>query len=183
MRQEIQSATDFLTSLLRLKKSLDSNQLEMFRNNLENMLKRHYQQHWFPDKPFKGSGYRCIRINHKMDPVIAKAGKACGLDEARLREEFPNELSLWIDPREVSYRIGENGSICIIYEGSKLSSESLDSRCNNDKDVSSFPSENGSYHNGSQLFLPNLRKFPRASCKDNIWGNMSLEQLAAYVSS
>ena len=36
-------------------------------------------------------------------------------------QTFPSELTMWIDPLEVSYRIGENGSICVLYEhkGSK----------------------------------------------------------------
>ena len=36
---------------------------------------------------------------------------------------------MWIDPLEVSYRIGENGSICVLYEhkGSKKE-ESTDSQ-------------------------------------------------------
>lgn len=195
MRQEIKSAADFLTNLLRLGNSLDFNQLDMFRTHLEIMLKLHYQQHWFPENPFKGSGYRCLRINHKMDPVIAKAGKACGLDEAHLREVFPNELSLWIDPLEVSYRIGENGSICVLFEGSKhqICSEYFDCRVNI-TDMSSYSNGSVSYPTNNQ-FLASLSKFPRSSCKDNIRGsmgwdgfhleprNMGLEQLAAYVSS
>ncbi|UYV81134.1 BTG1 [Cordylochernes scorpioides] len=118
MRNEVKSASTFLANLLRLGNCLDNNQLEVFRAHLEESLKRHYQQHWFPENPCKGSGYRCLRINHKMDPIILRAGNSCGLDEASLRQLFPHELTLWIDPREVSYRIGENGSICVLFEAS-----------------------------------------------------------------
>lgn len=48
-----------------------------------------------------------------MDPLIAQAGAAVGLDLSSLRRLLPTELTMWIDPREVSYRIGENGSICV----------------------------------------------------------------------
>ena len=51
-----------------------------------------------------------------MDPVIAQAGEACGLDPLVIHATFPSELTMWIDPLEVSYRIGENGSICVLYE-------------------------------------------------------------------
>lgn len=54
-----------------------------------------------------------------MDPLIAKAGDVCGFNEEDLRKLLPNELTLWIDPQEVSYRIGENGSICVLYDGKK----------------------------------------------------------------
>ncbi|XP_054717772.1 protein BTG2-like [Uloborus diversus] len=121
MRVEIKSAANFLTNLLRVKKgdtvqNMNIHQLEQFCSKLEDMLCHHYQQHWFPEKPFKGSGYRCIRINHKMDPIISKAGLECGFDEEKLRQLFPDELTLWIDPKEVSYRIGENGSICVLFD-------------------------------------------------------------------
>uniref|UniRef100_A0A9L0S3F6 BTG anti-proliferation factor 2 n=1 Tax=Equus caballus TaxID=9796 RepID=A0A9L0S3F6_HORSE len=76
----------------------------------------HYEHHWFPEKPSKGSGYRCIRINHKMDPIITKVASQIGLSQPQLHQLLPSELTLWVDPYEVSYRIGENGSICILYE-------------------------------------------------------------------
>lgn len=123
MRHEIRSATYFLADLLRVGQSLTDLQLDTFRGNLEELLRKHYQQHWFPERPTKGSGYRCIRINHKMDPLIAQAAKSCGVsDSSLLRTMFPSELTLWIDPSEVSYRIGENGSICVIYNGNTTSS-------------------------------------------------------------
>uniref|UniRef100_A0A8C5TGV6 BTG anti-proliferation factor 2 n=1 Tax=Malurus cyaneus samueli TaxID=2593467 RepID=A0A8C5TGV6_9PASS len=77
---------------------------------------RHYKHHWFPEKPFKGSGYRCIRINHRMDPIISKAARQIGLSLPQLYQLLPSELTLWVDPYEVSYRIGEDGSICVLYE-------------------------------------------------------------------
>ncbi|KAK1789596.1 hypothetical protein P4O66_015496, partial [Electrophorus voltai] len=74
------------------------------------------KHHWFPDRPCKGSGYRCIRINHKMDPLVGQAGQRIGLSIQQLYLLLPSELTLWVDPFEVSYRIGEDGSICVLYE-------------------------------------------------------------------
>ncbi|MBN3303335.1 BTG2 protein, partial [Amia calva] len=76
----------------------------------------HYRHHWFPDRPQKGSGYRCIRINHEMDPIISKVAGRIRLSSQQLYELLPRELTLWVDPYEVSYRIGEDGSICVLYE-------------------------------------------------------------------
>lgn len=118
MKFEIESAANFLSNLLKLHSNiLSPEQLDRFREAIESCLEGHYENHWFPDRPTKGSGYRCIRINHKMDPLLAKAGKSCGLDNQALKTIFPNELTLWIDPKEVSYRIGENGSICVLFDG------------------------------------------------------------------
>lgn len=119
MRTEITSAADFLVDLVRAHnstKALNDVQLQKFRNNVCDCLARHYVDHWFPASPMKGSGYRCIRINGKMDPLIARAGCMMGLAAAYLRGMFPSELTMWVDPAEVSYRIGENGSICVLYE-------------------------------------------------------------------
>ena len=118
MKLELQSASNFLVHLVKLssRTSLAEDQLVKFRDSLVEVLRRRYRDHWFPEKPFKGSGYRCIRINNRMDPVIAQAGEACGLDPLVIHATFPSELTMWIDPLEVSYRIGENGSICVLYE-------------------------------------------------------------------
>lgn len=118
MKFEIESAANFLSNLLKMHSSiLSPEQLERFKEAIESHLEDHYQHHWFPDRPTKGSGYRCIRINHKMDPILSKAGQSCGIDSKDLRTIFPNELTLWVDPSEVSYRIGENGSICVLFDG------------------------------------------------------------------
>uniref|UniRef100_T1DEQ7 Anti-proliferative protein domain-containing protein n=1 Tax=Psorophora albipes TaxID=869069 RepID=T1DEQ7_9DIPT len=118
MRIEVNSAADFLMNLLRVKKAnqLSESQLQHFKGSLEQILTRHFQRHWYPDVPTKGSGFRCLRINGKMDPIIERAGNAVGLNAIVLRKMLPLELTVWIDPDEVSYRIGENGTICVLYD-------------------------------------------------------------------
>lgn len=105
-------------NLLRVKKAnqLSESQLQHFKGSLEHTLTRHFARHWYPDVPTKGSGFRCLRINGKMDPIIEKAGNAAGLNAIALRKMLPLELTIWIDPDEVSYRIGENGTICVLYD-------------------------------------------------------------------
>nr|XP_020633560.1 protein BTG1 [Pogona vitticeps] len=107
MIREIAAAVGFISKFLRreLQASL------LFLCSIE-----HYKHHWFPEKPCKGSGYRCIRINHKMDPLIGQAAQRIGLSGQELFRLLPSELTLWVDPYEVSYRIGEDGSICVLYE-------------------------------------------------------------------
>ncbi|ETN60513.1 BTG1 protein [Anopheles darlingi] len=118
MRTEVNSAADFVMNLLRVRKAnqLSENQLQHFKGSLEQILTRHFQRHWYPEVPTKGSGFRCLRINGKMDPIIEKAGHAVGLNAVILRKLLPLELTIWIDPDEVSYRIGENGTICVLYD-------------------------------------------------------------------
>lgn len=116
MLPEIAAAVGFLSSLLRTRGCVSEQRLKVFSRALQDALTDHYKHHWFPEKPSKGSGYRCIRINHKMDPIISKVASQIGLSQPQLHRLLPSELTLWVDPYEVSYRIGEDGSICVLYE-------------------------------------------------------------------
>lgn len=51
-----------------------------------------------------------------MDPLVGKAAYTIGLSIEKLFSLLPSELTMWVDPYEVSYRIGEDGSICVLYE-------------------------------------------------------------------
>ncbi|XP_016390349.1 protein BTG1-like [Sinocyclocheilus rhinocerous] len=116
MKPEINAAVGFLSRFLRIKGHVNDRQLQTFSQTLQDILAEQYKHHWFPDRPNKGSGYRCIRINHKMDPLVGQAGQRIGLSIQQLYLLLPSELTLWVDPFEVSYRIGEDGSICVLYE-------------------------------------------------------------------
>ncbi|XP_049781224.1 protein BTG2-like [Schistocerca cancellata] len=179
MRVEIHSAANFLVHLLRLNHNgLSETQLEMFKASLTEVLRMRYKEHWFPEKPSRGSGYRCIRINGKMDPVVAQAGKAVGLPPTYLHSLFPSELTMWIDPAEVSYRIGENGSICVLYEETAptTSEEYALERPLTKCDVPACSTGSGNNGGGSGS---------SASCKESLMflDPRGVQHLAAYVSS
>ncbi|XP_063796773.1 protein BTG1-like isoform X1 [Pseudophryne corroboree] len=126
MKTEISTAAVFITKLLKTSGVIQEPQLQQFCQSLQESMKDHYKQHWFPQVPCKGSGYRCLRINHKMDPLIGRAARYIGLSHQRLFQLLPSELTLWVDPFEVSYRIGEDGSICVLYESSPAVGKSLE---------------------------------------------------------
>lgn len=149
MRKEVTSAVEFLRNLLKAsRRDVSERQLDTFQQNLCVLLCSHYQNHWFPEKPCKGSGYRCIRINHKMDPLVTRAGVQCGIAESDLFHLLPSELTLWVDPDEVSYRIGEDGSIGVIFGensdycefGESCSSSSSDVSSTDSASLEEFPS-------------------------------------------
>ncbi|XP_060758517.1 protein BTG2-like [Neoarius graeffei] len=114
MKVEVTTAVNFITGLLKGRGPLSEKQLQHFSRSLEEALGEHYEHHWFPDAPFRGSGYRCIRINRRMDPLVGKAAYTSGLSMEQVRALLPCELTVWVDPYEVSYRIGENGSIGVL---------------------------------------------------------------------
>lgn len=97
------SAT-LLTSSTPATKSIEKEQLEVFKERLAELLSERFQDHWFPDKPSRGQGYRCIRLNEsdRKDPVIDRAATQCGLAYEQLH--LPAELTIWVDPKEVCCR-------------------------------------------------------------------------------
>jgi protein Tob/BTG len=209
MKLELQSASNFLVHLVKLSSriSVAEDQLVKFRDSLVEVLRRRYRDHWFPEKPFKGSGYRCIRINGRMDPVIAQAGEACGLDPSVIHATFPSELTMWIDPLEVSYRIGENGSICVLYEykedgpndpwrPNQNAKSSSSSSSNNDNANVNAKNQQQQQKQQQQQQQNQQQQQQQAlndnNCKETLRKmdylldprkSVSIEQLAAYVSS
>lgn len=171
MKKEVKSAVDFLSNILRTSKYVNEQQVQVFNDNLQDLLSLKYENHWFPAKPCRGSGFRCIRINHNMDPLILQAGKTCGLTESAILSYFPKELTIWVDPLDVSYRIGENGSIGILYE-----LKSAVSNGNQSSSSSSMDNQNS-----------DVKPYSETSCKgqfmSNVSRDMNLKQLAAYVYS
>ena len=71
--------------------------------------------HSYPERPFKYSGYRMLRINHNLDPLIKLAGEQCGLSPKLLNESLPN-LEMWIDPSEVTCRFGPDSELMLLYK-------------------------------------------------------------------
>ncbi|XP_048760817.1 protein Tob1-like isoform X1 [Ostrea edulis] len=118
MHVEVSVALNFVISYLYNK--LPRRRVDMLAEELERGLKKKFQGHWYPDKPFKGSGFRCVRMNgEKVDPVFIHAASECGLSLEEVKTYLPAELTIWIDPAEVSYRIGEKGQIKILYSDRK----------------------------------------------------------------
>ena len=110
MKTEVQCGCEFISKLL-TQRHLPVQFARPFRRRMEELLMERYKNHWNPSNPTQGSAYRCIRINgSRLDPVVREAAKVTGL--SNISEYLPSQLTLWIDPSDVSYRIGEDGSIC-----------------------------------------------------------------------
>uniref|UniRef100_H9H6Z0 Anti-proliferative protein domain-containing protein n=1 Tax=Monodelphis domestica TaxID=13616 RepID=H9H6Z0_MONDO len=113
MHLEIKVALNFIISYLYNK--LPRRRADLFGEELERLLKKRYEGHWYPAQPLKGSGFRCVHIGETVDPVVELAAKRSGLAVDEVRANVPEELSVWIDPFEVSYQIGEKGSVKVLY--------------------------------------------------------------------
>ena len=113
MHVEIKVAQDFVLNFLFNK--LPRRRVNLFGEELESALRDKFADHWYPDKPFKGSAYRCLKITDPADPVLNRAARESGNPVTDIIENLPADLAIWIDPGEVSYRIGEKGSVKILY--------------------------------------------------------------------
>ncbi|KAL8163334.1 UNVERIFIED_CONTAM: transducer of ERBB2 [Gekko kuhli] len=141
MQLEIQVALNFIISYLYNK--LPRRRVNIFGEELERLLKKKYEGHWYPEKPYKGSGFRCIHVGEKVDPVIEQASKESGLDIDDVRGNLPQDLSVWIDPFEVSYQIGEKGPVKVLYVD-----DSSENGCELDKEIKN------SFNPEAQVFMP-----------------------------
>ncbi|RZF48737.1 hypothetical protein LSTR_LSTR013821 [Laodelphax striatellus] len=115
MINEINRASLFLLKLMRSRDRLSKEEATSLRDALVAVMLTRYHNHWFPLTPHRGSAYRCIRVNQNSDPVITAVGQITGLSGQKLRSWLPLEFTMWVDPNEVSYRIGENGSVMAVY--------------------------------------------------------------------
>uniref|UniRef100_A0A0K8TPR1 Putative anti-proliferation factor btg1/tob n=1 Tax=Tabanus bromius TaxID=304241 RepID=A0A0K8TPR1_TABBR len=113
MHIEVQVALNFVISYLYNK--LPRRRVNLFGEELEKALKDKFQGHWYPEKPFKGSAFRCLKTGDPVDAVLDRAARESGVPISDILENLPQELAVWVDPGEVSYRIGEKGAVKILF--------------------------------------------------------------------
>lgn len=114
MHVEIQVALNFLISFLYNK--LPRRRVNQFGEELEAALKAKFANHWYPNQPAKGSAYRCLKTANPLDPVFEIAARNCGLELIDIQEYLPSELTIWVEPGEVSYRMSEKSPVKLLYQ-------------------------------------------------------------------
>lgn len=145
MQTELSVAVNYVVSHLYNK--LPRRRVDMFSEELINNLTSKFDGHWYPDTPAKGSAFRCTKVTGSngvnLDPVFEEAAKASGLVVREVIDLLPHELTMWIDPGEVSYRIGERGHVVVLL--SRKQHSSLASHWLPDFDSLPMGSQNGDY--------------------------------------
>lgn len=110
MKEEIAAAVFFMARLAKRYGCLDNDSRERFAAALTSVLFENYKNHWDPNTPCKGQAYRCLRMNRVQlrDPVLEQA---CVQSAVRYEDlGLPRELTVWVDPGEVSCRYGEHST-------------------------------------------------------------------------
>ncbi|CAF4536111.1 unnamed protein product, partial [Rotaria socialis] len=137
MKNEINSALDLLVAYVQRFGSIKEENIEEFRSHLQQNLLQRYQGHWYPDKPAKGQAYRSLEFNEENDYCDLIVSQICNdLGFAPNLLGIRHELILWIDPYEVTIRLGnhafpkENQQLVVAKfdtEGNELVRNDLDS--------------------------------------------------------
>jgi len=110
MHTEIESAVKFLINVLSQRFNLSEATTATLTLRLTELLIQRFENHWYPNKPIKGSAYRCINISiddGSVDSVLLQAGKEVNISKNDLVSVFSKGLALWIDPNDVSCRLGK----------------------------------------------------------------------------
>uniref|UniRef100_A0A0B7AMS3 Anti-proliferative protein domain-containing protein n=1 Tax=Arion vulgaris TaxID=1028688 RepID=A0A0B7AMS3_9EUPU len=156
MHEEIAAALNFVMAYMYNK--LPRRRVDLFGEELDLGLKTKFLGHWYPENPSKGSGFRCLKgSSDEIDPVIVAAAIKAGLDVMEVKGCLPEELTLWIDPFEVSYKIGEKGQVKVLYSERKEE----DVNNNIDREVQAA---NRAFNPEAQTFTPE----PRNYASDNL---------------
>nr|XP_043873854.1 protein BTG3-like [Solea senegalensis] len=146
MRQEIAAVQVYLKRLLIMAGKLESHKVELFVEGLGVALCEKFIGHWYPENPSKGQAYRCIRVNrfNKEDPVILRACRESGVQYSDLG--LPYEFTLWVDPREVWCRYGEES---MVFSVATFSSDEIQDKHVAKKVISTLTDVTSDYHSDS----------------------------------
>lgn len=154
MHLEVKVALNFIVSYLYNK--LPRRRADLFGEELERILMSRFEGHWYPEAPLRGSAFRCIHLGAPRDPVVELAAKRSGLNTEEVRANVPAELSVWIDPYEVSYQIGEKGAVKVLYledpPGLGCDAERLDGEVKGD--VEAEEAKSLGFNPEAQVFVP-----------------------------
>lgn len=119
MNTEIEYAVNFLVGTVKDKLyRVSEKKVEALRERLTTLLNERFVGHWYPDKPMKGSAFRCINItidNNSIDQVLCQAALESDFSAEDMLTVFDKGLALWIDPNDVCCRLGNKGAIFPIY--------------------------------------------------------------------
>ncbi|GAN05251.1 protein BTG1-like [Mucor ambiguus] len=115
MHIEIAQAVEFLGRLLQSK--VDQDVVGNLKETLTELLKVRFEDHWDPQQPCRGNGYRALsNFNGQLDPMLNEACIKASIQPSIIHAHLPRDFVLWIDPFSVSYRVGDHGNIMTLFE-------------------------------------------------------------------
>lgn len=152
MLLEVKVALNFVVSYLYNK--LPRRRADLFGEELERLLVSRYEGHWYPEAPLRGSAYRCLHLGAPPDPLVELAARRSGLDTEEVNANVPAELSVWIDPYEVSYQIGEKGAVKVLYLESPTPAAATEEEAEIPAEVEGEEPKSVGFNPEAQVFVP-----------------------------
>ncbi|KAG0259589.1 transducer of ERBB2 [Actinomortierella ambigua] len=120
MLLEISCASEFLCRYLTVSTAVTPQLIDEFKKHIAALMQEKYTNHWDPQRPHIGNGYRAITsFGGNVDPLLCEAAKKSQLPLEMLEGHLPRDLVLWVEPFTVSFRVGDHGSINTIYDGTR----------------------------------------------------------------
>lgn len=111
---------DFLQSamlgfLAEPRETITEEQIEMFKESLTHQLEEQYKDHW--NDPHVGSYWRAIGVDYDPDHALIQA-----CDDAKIEwvHRFPVKTMMWVNPKQVSVKVGYGASLQVIYQEEEL---------------------------------------------------------------
>ncbi|KAJ1667995.1 hypothetical protein IW140_002428 [Coemansia sp. RSA 1813] len=115
MHTEIENAAGFWVKHIP-DASLAAERKEALRLALIDVLCEKYKGHWNPEQTAAGSGYRSLCNWRSLDGSLVEAAMRANVSIALLERLMPRDIVVWCDPHNVTYRVGDHGTVYTIYE-------------------------------------------------------------------
>ncbi|KAJ1725357.1 hypothetical protein LPJ53_000489 [Coemansia erecta] len=124
MQTEIDSAATFWLRFVQ-DGVLAADKKEALRQSLISVLHARYTGHWHPEQTNVGSAYRSLSNWRRLDSAFIEAAQQAGVAVELLERSFPRDIVLWCDPYNVTYRVGDHGTVYTVYEDKRGLLESV----------------------------------------------------------
>ncbi|KAJ1905422.1 hypothetical protein LPJ81_001937 [Coemansia sp. IMI 209127] len=124
MHTEIENAAGFWVKHIP-DASLAGERKETLRLALIDVLSEKYKGHWDLEQTAAGSGYRSLCNWRSLDGALVEAATRANVSIELLERLMPRDIILWCDPHNVTYRVGDHGTVYTIYEDKRGLLESM----------------------------------------------------------
>ncbi|KAJ2080242.1 hypothetical protein H4R24_003217 [Coemansia sp. RSA 988] len=124
MHTEVENAANFWLKYIP-ETSVSGEKRDLLHDKLIELLCNKYQGHWHMERTAAGSGYRSISNWRKLDSIFVEAAEQTSVAVEILERWLPRDVIVWCDPYNVTYRVGDHGTIYTVYEDKRGLLESV----------------------------------------------------------
>jgi hypothetical protein len=124
MKKEIKAASSWWRGQL-AKKITVVKQLEEFQRHFEDMLQSRYEGHWYVSDPLRGSAFRSISFDQRLDPLLTRTAKAAGIENIEILLSHVRYQVMFVNPGCVKVcNLAYTTPDVIVYEFTESASQS-----------------------------------------------------------